>query len=427
MRFAGFSSKQYTALKWWAPGSPYEDRKAIICDGAVRSGKTLVMSMGFLFWAMESFSGMNFGICGKTVSSAVRNLVDPLMSISSLRKAYQMKYTSSQNHVLTVRKGRSLPNRFYVFGGKDEGSAQLIQGVTLAGILLDEVALMPRSFVEQALARTLSVENARYWFNCNPESPAHWFYQEWVSKAEEKNALRLHFLMEDNPTLTPEMLEQARRLYTGVFRERFILGKWVKAGGLVYPQFDPGIHVIHGEIPARLLENGEWCVSIDYGTANPCSMGLWCTTWDKAVRVKEFYYDSRAEKNGGRQKTDEEYYKALEELAGDRDVYQVIVDPSAASFLETIRNHGRYSVRKANNDVMKGIGRVSSALQRGLLLFHESCRDTIREFGLYSWDEGKDRDAVIKKSDHAMDDMRYFVSTYLVRQEAYGYREGELE
>ena len=154
----GLSNKQIQILTF--SKTSYQ---ALICDGAVRSGKTSVMSLAFIIWAMNEFNQRNFSICGKTVQSAVRNVITPLLSVRYLVKnRYQLSW-SFTNHLLTVTRGRKT-NYFYVFGGKDEGSAALIQGITLAGVFLDEVALMPRSFVEQALARC-SVEGSRFWFN----------------------------------------------------------------------------------------------------------------------------------------------------------------------------------------------------------------------------------------------------------------------
>lgn len=154
------SPKQLAILKW-----PYTGKHALICDGAVRSGKTSIMSLSYTLWAMSGFSGCSFGLCGKTVGSAERNIIQPLLGIKYLQKHFTLRYSRSE-HVLTVSRGGK-QNRFYVFGGRDESSYTLIQGVTLAGVLLDEVALMPRSFVEQALARC-SVSGAKLWFNCNP-------------------------------------------------------------------------------------------------------------------------------------------------------------------------------------------------------------------------------------------------------------------
>ena len=260
-----FSPKQRRVLTWWRPGSPDRDKQAIICDGAVRSGKTLCTGLSFFCWAMQRFQNRRFALCGRTIVSVRRNLLEELLPLLE-GMGFRCRQKTSQN-LLEVRLGRR-KNTFYLFGGKDEGSAALIQGLTLAGALLDEVALMPRSFVEQAAARC-SVSGSRLWFSCNPESPAHWFYQEWILKAEEKGALRIPFSMEDNPGLSPQMLERYRTMFQGTFYRRFVLGEWVAAEGLVYDFFDESF--VH-TAPEGLEE---WYISCDYGTVNPTSMGLW--------------------------------------------------------------------------------------------------------------------------------------------------------
>ena len=293
-------------------------------------------------------------------------------------------------------------NQYYIFGGRDEGSAALIQGITFAGVLLDEVALMPRSFVEQACARC-SVAGSRLWFNCNPEGPNHWFYKTWVQQAESRNCLRLHFTMEDNPSLTEGLRERYRRLYTGVFYQRYVLGQWVQAEGRVYDFFSADML---GKAPESCEK---WYISCDYGTVNPTSMGLWGKREGTWYRVKEFYFDSRKEK---RQMTDEEYAAALAELAGGNSIQAVIVDPSAASFIEVLRRKG-WRVKKAKNDVLSGIRLTSDCLKTGKIVICEGCSDCIRELGEYLWEPGGGKDRVRKEHDHAMDDMRYFVSTVL--------------
>ena len=397
-----FSEKQRQILTF-----PYSKYSALICDGAVRAGKTCVMSLSFVLWAMGNFNGQNFGICGKTVVSAERNIIRPLMGVRYLQQNFKLHFA---NHVLTVSRG-SKSNCFYIFGGKDESSYQLIQGITLAGVLLDEVALMPESFVNQALARC-SVNGSKYWFNCNPEGPQHWFYQNWVLHSEEKNALHLHFLLDDNPSLSEEKKQEYYNNYSGVFYDRYILGLWVVAEGRVYPMFtdSPDSFIIHKSLAGI---DGQWYVSMDYGTVNPTAMQLWCVQDHKATMVHEYYYDSRKDKG---QKTDEEYYAELEKLTQGYYIRKVIVDPSAASFIECIRRHGKFQVWKGDNDVLDGIRVTSSFLHAGMLKFHESCQDTIREFSLYRWDEDKDDDTVIKENDHAMDAMRYFCYTVLARE-----------
>lgn len=380
---------------------PYSGYDAIICDGAVRSGKTSVMMVAFIDWAMREFSGQRFGICGKTVDSATKNIIVPYISMSYAKERYTMRWRRSDK-LLEVKRG-FVTNWFEVFGGKDESSFMLIQGRTLAGVLLDEVALMPRSFAEQALARC-SVDGARLWFSCNPGSPTHWFYTDWIQRRKERNALYLHFAMTDNPSLSEKTLKRYESMYSGVFYDRYIRGLWVVAEGLVYPMF--GQENITDKIP----EYGDYYISCDYGTLNPFSAGLWRVTSKEAVRIREYYYNGRDEKVS---KTDEEYYTELEKLTGDLPVECVIVDPSAASFIETIRRHGRFSVRKAKNEVVDGIVTTARYIKNRQIKIHKDCNDAIREFGLYRWDDECQDDRPIKENDHAMDDIRYMAHTVL--------------
>ncbi len=397
MRISKLSPKQRLAMNWWN-NEQYRSYDAVICDGAVRSGKTLALSLGFVLWAAASFDRAAFALCGKTVTALRRNVIAPLMPL--LRDmGIQCSEKVSRSYFDVSLAGRS--NRFYLFGGRDEGSAALIQGMTLSGVFFDEVVLMPRSFVEQALARC-SVSGSRMWFCCNPENPGHWFYREWIKKAEEKNALYLHFTMDDNPSLSERVKSRYERLYSGAFYDRFVLGKWAASEGVVYPMFSPEKHVFSGEKQCE-----RFVISCDYGTVNPSSFGLWGLSSGVWYRLREYYYSSKRE---GALRTDEEHYAALEELAGGHEIEKVIVDPSAASFIECIRRHGKFRVAKADNDVITGIRRVSAALKEGRLMFHESCGDIIREFSLYRWSEKSGADVPVKENDHAMDDLRYFVS-----------------
>lgn len=399
MEFNSFSRRQCEALSWWLPSSPYAQRDAVICDGAVRSGKTLCLGISFVMWALACFDKCSFAICGKTIRSLRRNLVTTLLPALT-ESGFTCVYRASENRIdISLGKRK---NRFFLFGGKDEGSAALIQGVTLAGVFFDEVALMPRSFVEQALARC-SVEGSKFWFSCNPESPGHWFYREWVEKAEEKNALRLHFTMDDNPSLSSNIIARYRSFYSGTFYERFVLGKWVAAEGLVYPFMTGSMFC---DVPQGGFSN--YVVSCDYGTVNPCSMGLWGLQNGIWYRIAESYYDS---KRTGEPRTDEEHYAELERLCAGRKIDCVVVDPSAASFLEVIRRHGKYRARKADNAVLDGIRRTGAALKQGKIKICRCCTDAVREFGLYRWDENRSYDVPVKENDHAMDDIRYFVTS----------------
>ena len=232
-RFKPFSRKQTQILTWWAETSAVKDYDGIIADGSIRSGKTLSMSLSFVLWAMNTFNGQNFGMAGKTIGSFRRNVLKDLKNTVKAR-GYTIQDKRADN-LVTITKG-DISNDFYIFGGKDERSQDLIQGVTLAGMLFDEVALMPQSFVNQATGRC-SVEGSKFWFNCNPDNPQHFFYTDWVKQHKEKRLLYLHFTMDDNLSLSEKIKQRYKAMYTGVFYKRFILGLWVVADGLCFEQF----------------------------------------------------------------------------------------------------------------------------------------------------------------------------------------------
>lgn len=384
---------------------PYSDYDAIICDGAVRSGKTSIMTVAFVDWAMREFDGQRFGICGKTVDSATKNIIVPHISMSYAKERYTLRWRRSDK-LLEVKRGTTT-NWFEVFGGKDESSFMLIQGRTLAGVLLDEVALMPESFVNQALARC-SVDGARLWFSCNPQSPSHWFHTDWIERHRERNALYLHFAMTDNPALSEKTLERYQSMYSGVFYDRYIRGLWVAADGLIYDMFDTEAHVI--TTPPEI--EGKYYVSSDFGIQNATTFLLWrkakgSDTW---VCLKEFYYSGKEER---RQKTVKKLVDDLEKMLGGITPASVIVDPSAAALIAELRERG-FKARSANNDVLNGISDVASLLTENRLLFCDCCKMTIQEFGEYIWDEKKQQhgeDAPVKEHDHCMDAVRYFVKT----------------
>ncbi len=406
MRFKDFSKSQLLALTWWSDCSQFRDYEAVICDGAVRSGKTVCMALSFFFWAMARFDAQNFALCGKTVTALRRNVVGVITPV--LRQlGFRCVEKVSKNLLTVTRGGRQ--NRFLMFGGRDESSAALIQGVTLAGALLDEVALMPRSFVEQAAARC-SVEGSRLWFNCNPDGPEHWFYKEWILKAGQRRALYVHFRIEDNPGLSRAVVERYARMFSGAFYERFVLGRWSAAEGLVYDFFSGALVKPPPDEPCE-----KYAVSCDYGTANPASFGLWGLADGVWYRLREFYYDS---KKRGAQLTDGEYADALLTLAGGRELERVIVDPSAASFIQELRRRG-LRVVKAKNDVLSGIRLTAEMLKSGRIVICEGCADAIREFALYRW-QGGGVEAPRKENDHAMDEIRYFAASAAAEADSEG-------
>ena len=385
-------------MTWWNRKN-LKDYDAILCDGAVRSGKTVAMTIGFFLWSMTMFDGKVFALCGKTIGALRRNVIIHLQDW--LGGVFQITENRADNRLTVTAGGRK--NTYYLFGGQDEQSYTVIQGITLAGVLLDEAALMPRSFVEQACARC-SEKGSKMWFNCNPQGPEHWLYKTWILKAREKNALRLHFTMADNPALDEQVRKRYESLYDGPFYRRYILGQWCGAEGLVY-------HFEDRYLCPCPPQEGTYYISVDYGTQNPFSAGLWCVSCGKAVRLREFYFSGREK---GVLRTDEEYHQDLVDLAGGLPIRQVIIDPSAASMIAVLRKKGIFRVRKAKNAVIPGIQLVTKLLKEGVLQICPTCRHALREFSQYAWQPGQD--TPIKEHDHAMDEIRYFAMTIMRRE-----------
>ncbi len=420
--FEPFSKKQRMILNWWTEDSPVKDKNGIIADGAIRSGKTVCMSLSFVLWAMETFDGHNFGMAGKTIGSFRRNVLSPLSKMMASR-GIRFEYRRGDNLMIISFRGHT--NTFYIFGGKDEASQDLVQGVTLAGFLFDEVALMPQSFVNQATARC-SVDGSKFWFNCNPEGPMHWFKKEWIDRRDDQDLLYLHFTMDDNLSLSEKIKERYRGRYTGVFYSRYIKGLWVIAEGIIYDMFDPDKHVVKKEDLYYTDDDGKKqslltdvnYISCDYGTQNATVFLLWTKgTGGVWYCTKEYYYSGRNEQ---KQKTDAEYVKDLKEFIGETPVRAVIIDPSAASFIAAVRE-ANITVLKAKNAVLDGIREVSVLLNKERIKYVQECKHTIEEYGQYAWDpKAADRgeDAPIKANDHAMDASRYFVHTILVKSKA---------
>ena len=414
------SPKQRKVFKWWKDAA-VKDKDGIICDGAIRSGKTHSMSFSFVIWAMENFAEENFGMCGKTIGALRRNVITPLKKML-LRHGYGVKERRAENLII-VSKGERV-NYFYEFGGKDESSQDLIQGITLAGVFFDEVALMPESFVNQATGRC-SVDGSKMWFNCNPEGPYHWFKTGWVDEHEEKNLIYLHFTMEDNPSLTERIKERYRSMYVGVFFKRYVLGVWEKAEGLIYPMYADALADTSKVKPEQI------CVSIDYGTQNPFAALLWYKQNGVWYAVKGYYYSGRGT---GIQKTDNDYLEDMRTFLKDeiylreeqarttqiREKIRVVIDPSAASFIALLRKDRWAKVVPADNAVLDGIRDTATALQTGLIKISDSIEEWKMEASGYTWDDSVE-DKPVKENDHLMDAMRYFVTTNRIVRKASGY------
>ena len=409
-----YSEKQKQLLRLF---KQKELRRINILHGSVRSGKTWISLVLWAFWMLTMPEDAAYLMVAKTLTSLRRNCLDLLETLVG---------KSNFSYSLAAKQAVLFGRTVYLEGVNDARAESKIRGMTLQGAYCDELTLFTQDFFTMLLSR-LSMPEAKLFGTTNPDSPNHWLKSEYLDRSQELDLMEMRFTIDDNEFLDPEYVRQLKREYTGVFYERFILGNWVIAEGLVYSMFSEKEHVVH-VLPECCAHpekgQGEYYISVDYGTKNPFSAGLWCVSGGGATRIAEYYYDGRKSK---KPRTDEEHYAALEKLirhevwnSGRRTVESypiqcVVIDPSAASMIECIRRHGSFSVRAAKNDVIPGIGVTGSLLAAGKLKIHADCKDCIREFGIYSWDEKAKGDQVIKENDHAMDDTRYFCYTILRR------------
>lgn len=429
-KFKPFSKMQRKVLNWWMENSPVKDYDGIIADGAIRSGKTVAMSLAFIFWAMSMFEGQNFIMAGKTISSFQRNVLTNLKTMLRSRGYRCVHHLSGEFHNMLEVARNGVTNYFYIFGGKDEGSQELVQGITAAGAFFDEVALMPESFVNQATGRC-SVAGSKFWFNCNPAGPMHWFKIGWIDRAigfvgkrrarelqekgqDVKRLLYLHFEMDDNLSLDEEIKKRYRSMYTGVFFLRYIKGLWAVAEGLIYTMFTKANIYNDATRPKGLEYLSVRTIALDYGTTNPC---VYLDIYDDGDIIwvdREYRWDSRVEKV---QKTDSQYGDDMAVFMGNNPdlMADIIADPSAASFITELRGRG-YVVKSADNDVEDGIRAVSSMFYREKIRVHERCTGLITELRSYVWDDKareRGEEQPVKQLDHGPDALRYYIFTKL--------------
>lgn len=394
-----YSPKQLALMRLWQGNKL---KRVNLLEGSVRSGKTWISLVLWAFWVATSPEAGNYLMVAKTLTSLRRNCLDLLQSLVG---------SKNFNYSLSKKEGRLFGRLVYLEGVNDARAESKIRGMTLQGAYCDELTLFTDDFYAMLLSR-LSQKGAKLIGTTNPDSPYHWLMQKYIHRKDELDMLVLKFLIDDNPYLDAEYVENLKKEYTGVFYDRFIRGLWVVAEGLIYPEAAEGAYTVICDAQRAYTQ---YYISVDYGTLNPCSMGLWGLSEGTWYRIREYYHSGRDTRQ---QLTDEEYYAGLERLADGLPIRAVIVDPSAASFITTIRRHGKYQVRQASNAVVDGIRSTAAAMQAGKVRICESCTNTIAEFGAYRWDEKSTEDKPIKENDHAMDDIRYFVQTIISKQSA---------
>ena len=369
-------------------------RRINLLEGSVRSGKTWISLVKWAMFVRSRPQGELFMMVGKTREALQFNCVGLLEDLAGAD--FECNARSNVGYLY----GREIR----LLGANDEKAASKIKGSTLAGAYIDELSEIPESFYKMTLSR-LSVSGAVLLATTNPDSPNNYVFTDIIEN-EDISRRCWKFLLDDNTFLPKEYIENIKKEYTGVFFERYILGNWVIAEGLVYPDYD-------NTVKTEPRDYTEYAVSMDYGTQNPTVMLLWGRHGGTWYAVREYEHSGR---ETNIQKTDAEYYAELEKLCSDVPVQpgakiELIIDPSAASFIAVAQQWHRFKVRKADNDVLNGIRNTASALSDRRILINDCCTRTIREFGLYSWDSRAAEDAVIKEDDHGMDAVRYFIQT----------------
>lgn len=330
-RFLPFSEKQLRLMYWYLPDSPHRECDMVIADGAIRSGKTIAMICGFFRWSLECFQGETFILAGKTIGALKRNVIGPTLQIL---RAWGLQYTYvSSGDEARLEIGE---NVYYLYDAHNERSQDRLQGLTAAGALADEVALFPRSFVEQMIGRC-SVAGAKMWINCNPESPAHFVKTELIDKAAEKKIYHLHFLMSDNLSLSPETKARNERMFTGVFYRRFIKGEWAMTDGLIYPQFaaDPSSFLIDD---APVIQYA--VIGVDFGgTGSAHSFTLTGLTpnFEQIILLDEFYHNNKKSGVLSPSELDNAFVDFVRRAKSKYRVYEAFCDSAEQTLIQGLR------------------------------------------------------------------------------------------
>lgn len=416
------SPKQEQILYWWTPSSPFKDLAYFQAEGSVRCGKTVLADFSFVNWASYTYDQEEFALCSKTIGTAIRNQVRPLMKVLSVEPSYQVQFRRGReegSHLTIYNSDTDHENVFWIYGGKDEASQDLIQGKTLAGILFDEPPLMPQSFINQGLAR-LSVEGAKAWFLNNPENPNHPLYIETTDPLTKDGKLYfLHLVMDDNPSLSEEAKNRIKSQWPigSVYHKRYVLGLRAAAEGRVFPFFeeDPAAGYVVDKLPDHFTM---FLAGLDYGISNPFVAQLWGLSGGVWYCIKDFEWDSLKRQ---KQKTNPEYIEDLARLCywNDKPIQPLkfLIPPEEPGFQREAKQSKHfqlYNIRDAENAIMPGIEDLTTLLSLRRLKIYQKCESTIHGFANLLWDEKKQAkgiDMYIKGGsgapDHATDCSRY--------------------
>ncbi len=361
--------------------------------GATRSGKTYMD-----YYVIPKRIRARIGkpglavILGVTKSTIERNILEPMRNIWG----NDLVGGISSSNICYL-----FGEKVYCLGAEKVSQVSKLRGSSIKYVYGDEVADWNEEVFEMLKSR-LDKPYSCFDGALNPQGPNHWL-KEFLD-SEDLDIYCQKYTLFDNPFLDKGFVDSLCKEYAGsVYYKRYILGEWALAEGLVYPMFSREKHVVKGAIEYH--RNSQYYVAIDYGTVNPFAVGIFEFNGRKSTMIKELHYEGRKQPRVD----NEAYYKMMCDLIGDLPIEHIIVDPSAAAFIETINKYAKYITKGANNDVLNGIQEVTKYMNYGLLQIHESCVETIKEFEGYAWDDESNEDEVIKENDHHMDLLRYYI------------------
>ena len=392
-----YTPKQRALMEIWRTNKL---RRINLLEGSVSSGKTWISLVMWAFWVktMPNNPDTLYLMSARSLTTLKRNCLLLLQALVG-----ESNFTFSINS----KEGRLFGRRIVLEGANDSQAEAKIRGMTLQGAYCDELTKMQEDFFTMLLSR-LRMPGAKLIATTNPDAPGHWLKVNYIDRMNELDFLDVRFLIDDNTTLPNDYVDSIKREYTGVFYQRFILGEWTLAEGLIYPMYADAIQAPPKGTPEQYV------LSIDYGTQNPFAALLWARyehdrTW---YAIREYYYSGRTT---GIQKTDNDYADDMDMFtAGIGNEYaklKTIIDPSAASFIALLRRRGKYHVVPADNAVLDGIRDTAVCLQNGNIKISPTCVNWKMEAQGYIWADSEAADIPVKENDHLMDSTRYIVKT----------------
>lgn len=380
------------------------DARWNLFTGAVRSGKT-VGTLLLMIKRLQELPDGRRAIIGKTETTIMRNILDPLQDMIGT------KYVSDIEG--KKREATIFGKKLYAIGANDARAVKKLKGAGFQYVLGDEITTWPEEFFNMLKSR-IDKPSAKFDGTTNPANPYHWLKEDLLDRQNVLDVYHQHYTIDDNPFLADEFVRELKQEYSGMWYDRYIEGKWVKAEGLVYDMYNP-----NEDVAIKIPEIKRKWVGIDYGTSHATAFILIGLGKDDNLYILDEYKHAGDDMTSS--KTDSDYAEDFRAwLMDEGEEVQprwISVDPSAKSFrLQLWRERDKHSalgsVRKANNDVLDGIRTVSSLFSTGKLKVHESCEKTKEELTLYSWDQkAQERgdDKPLKENDHLMDALRYAV------------------